>query len=348
MRNYSINKYFADMGKNHQPKWRFTGSTKKEWLQWRENLLPALKASLGTMPTRVPLNPETLCEWSEDGICKRKVVIDVEEGLAADLLFYWPENVTGKIPGILACHGHGPFGKEMVMGNRSTPELQAYIKEHNYDYGLQMAKAGFAVVSLDWRGFGIRDDRNWPICSDTIHAKDICNVNYVRATIMGMTILGMDINDGMCALDYLCSHDFVDADHLGVMGMSFGGTMTAWMSLYDQRIKAADIICYSDRFEGFLMRDCYGCGSQITPGLFLLCDVPDLHGLSAPKPLLVESGIQDECFRIAAALDCYREVEKIYAAAGVSENLELDMFDGPHAWGGNKSVEFFREHLKGA
>jgi hypothetical protein len=76
-----------------------------------------------------------------------------------------------------------------------------------------------------------------------------------------------------------------------------------------------------------------------------LCDVPDLQGLCAPRPLLVEIGIHDECFHVDSATTCFAEVEKIYSAAGARDNLELDLFEGGHRWGGRKSVEFFRKHL---
>ncbi len=168
---------------------------------------------------------------------------------------------------------------------------------------------------------------------------------YLRATMLGMTVLGMDVHDGMCALDYLCGQPFVDADRIGVMGLSFGGTMTTWMGIVDERIKAADIICYSDRFAAFGIRDGNFCGSQIAPGLYELCDLPDLHGLIAPRPLLVEIGAYDDCFLLGTAMDCFREVEKIYAAAGAAEKLQLDLFEGGHAWSGRKSIDFFTRHL---
>jgi dienelactone hydrolase len=162
---------------------------------------------------------------------------------------------------------------------------------------------------------------------------------------MGMTVLGMDLHDASRALDYLCQQPFVDPRRIGVMGLSFGGTMATWMALLDDRIKAADVICYSDRFADFGMRDVNFCGSQITPGLYDLCDVPDLQGLIAPKPLLVEIGAYDACFKVESAVSCYREVERIYQAAGARERLELDLFEGGHRWGGNKSLEFFRKYL---
>ena len=132
------------------------------------------------------------------------------------------------------------------------------------------------------------------------------------------------------------------------MGLSFGGTMTTWMSLIDKRIKAADIICYSDRFEDFAVGRANFCGSQMIPGLFNLCDVPDLHGLIAPRPLLIEIGKQDDCFRVDSALSCYRELEQIYAAAGASDRLQLDLFEGEHQFAGNKAFGFFDRYLKNA
>ena len=237
------------------------------------------------------------------------------------------------------------------MGNRSTPQLAAEITNLNYDYGLRMAQAGYAVIAIDWRGFGERDDRRKPHYNDVdanrAQKRDLCNLHYLRADILGMTVLGMDVHDGICALDYLCGQEFVDANRVGVMGLSFGGVMATWMSLCDDRVKAADVICYSDRFADMGMRDVNFCGSQITPGLYDLCDIPDLHGLIAPRPLLVEIGSFDECFKIDSAMSCWHEVEQIYEAAAVRDRLELDLFEGGHQWGGNKSLAFFNKWLGG-
>ncbi|NNM87087.1 MAG: prolyl oligopeptidase family serine peptidase [Phycisphaerae bacterium] len=347
-RNLSIHAYFRHLDESHQPEFRFAGRSREDWQRWRGQLQPRLVQTLGFMPQPVPLNPEILVEWREDGLIKQKIVFDVEEGLSATAYVFRPEKAAGRLPAILACHGHGPYGKEAVMGNRSSPELAANIAGHNYDYGLQMAKAGFVTAAIDWRGFGECADRRMPHCrtvgggNDT---GDLCNVHFTRAALMGRTLLGMDIHDGMRTLDYLGQQDFVDPERIGVMGLSFGGTMATWMSIMDPRIKAADIICYSDRFAYFAIRDVNFCGSQMTPGLYALCDVPDLHGLTAPRPLLVEIGIHDTCFPCEGALDCFHEVEQIYQAAGVRERLVLDLFPGEHRWGARESIPFFRKYL---
>ncbi|HEX4123441.1 MAG TPA: alpha/beta hydrolase family protein [Tepidisphaeraceae bacterium] len=346
-RNTSVHSYFQALAARHQPRYRFSGSTRQDWERWRASLLPAVKASLGRMPQRVPINSAVEAEWRADRLIKQRVILDVEDGLSLAALVFRPEAPAGRRPAILACHGHGPFGKDAVMGLRSSTELSAHISALNYDYGLQMARAGFVTIAIDWRGFGERDDRNKPHhAGGMIGGRDLCNLHYLRATILGMTVLGMNIHDAQCALEYLCQQPDVDPQRLGVMGLSFGGTMTTWLALCDDRLKAANVICYSDRFADFGMRDTNFCGSQITPGLYGLCDVSDLHGLIAPKPLLVEIGAQDSCFLVGSALSCFREVEKIYAAAGCGDRLELDLFEGGHRWGGNKSVAFFKKHLE--
>jgi len=344
-RNLSIQRYFVQLASRHRPRYRFAGSTQEDWRAWRDELLPAVKATLGKTPEKVPSNPEIVAEWREDGLVKQRVLLDVEQGLSVAAYLFRPENASQPLPGILACHGHGPFGKDAVMGKNINEQTRVELEERNYAYGLQLAKAGYAVIAIDWRGFGERDDRGKPNWAGVRDERDPCNLHYLRATILGMTVLGMDVHDGSCALDYLCQQDFVDPERIGVIGLSFGGTMATWMSICDERVKASDIVCYSDRFAAFGMRDCNFCGSQITPGLFELCDVPDLHGLIAPRPLLVEIGSYDDCFLIDSAMSCYQEAKKIYRAAGAEDKLELDLFDGGHQWSGRRTFDFFRNHL---
>ena len=63
------------------------------------------------------------------------------------------------------------------------------------------------------------------------------------------------------------------------------------------------------------------------------------------RSLLVDIGAHDTCFVVDGAMDCYHQVERIYAAAGEADHLELDLFAGEHGWGGNKSEAFFKQYL---
>jgi hypothetical protein len=346
-RNFSMIEYFNRKAEAIKPKYRFSGQSKTDFVKWQSALLADLKLLWGQMPQTIPLNPKIVSEVEEDGLIKQRVLLDLEKDMSVTALLYIPLSARKKAcPAILCNHGHAfsNFGKDLVMGVRDDnfPERPSEIQQFNYDYGLQMAKRGYVTMAIDYRGFGDRSDGGNPY-----PGRDRCNVHFIRGSLMGYNLLALNIFDAMRCLDYLCSLEFVNAERIGTMGLSFGGTMTTWIALLDQRIKAADIICYSCRFKKYAVADGNFCGSQYLPGLFALCDVPDLHGLIAPRPLLAEIGIHDKCFFESDALCCSVEVKKIYAAAGVPENYEVDHFDDGHKFAGNKAFGFFDKHLKG-
>ncbi len=342
-RNYLMSEYYKRKAVNFNPRYRFSGQTKEEFTSWKSTLLQELKTALGPMPDAVDLNPEIIHEVDEGDFIRRRVIIDLEENMSAPLWILIPKAALSEpAPAILCCHGHGKFGKDSVMGVRidNYPEREMEISKFNYDYGLQMAKNGFVTIALDWRGFGERSE------GDVFWGKDECNMNYIKAGLLGYNLLALDIFDGIRCIDYLCSLDVVDSEKIGCMGLSFGGTMTTWLSILDDRIKAADIICYSARFAEFALKRGNFCGSQTFRKLYELCDVPDLHGLIAPKPLLAEIGLYDLCFKSDEALSCAEEVKKIYIAAGFENNYDYDLFANGHQFGGNKAFDFFKRYLK--
>ena len=58
-RNLSVNRYFQAMAARHAPRHRFAGSSRQDWRTWRDQLLPAVKATLGRMPVKAPLKVGT-------------------------------------------------------------------------------------------------------------------------------------------------------------------------------------------------------------------------------------------------------------------------------------------------
>lgn len=346
-RNLDPQRMFESLALEHKPKHAFQGTAKNDFVKWKSVVLPEVMATLGKVPERVRLNPQILAEWEHDGLFKQRWLIDVGKHISATFLVNFPSGLLNdeKRPAIFCWHGHGKFGKETVMGNNSSPELSAEMALYNYGYGHEMAKTGFITYAIDWMGIGERNPSskpNWRI-NEGIH--DWCDAFYLHATMLGTTVIAMNVAQGSAATDFACSLPNVDPDRLGVMGLSGGGTMTLWTALCDQRFKAAEIICYSDLWAHFGMRDVNYCGMQVAPGLFGLVDLPDLQGLLAPMPLLIDIGAYDTCFRVDTAMACFRQLQSIYAAAGAADLLELDIFAGEHAWGGNKSKSFFSKCL---
>ena len=344
-RNLSPQRMFAILADRHVPSHSFDGS---DFESWKNEALPEVLDTLGDCPEKVDLNPVMTAEWEHDGLTKQRWYIDVGVGISAVLQLNIPKdlNKNDAHPAILCCHGHGAYGKEPVMGNDSSPGLRSDIERMNYNYGHQMAKKGFVTYGIDWMGFGERAEKNKPNWNSAGAGRDICNVYYLHATMLGMTSLGLNISHGMAATDFVSSLPFVDEKRIGVMGLSGGGTMALWLALRDKRLKAAEVICYSDLWAYFGIRDVNYCGMQVAPGLYKLVDLPDLQGLLAPKPLLVDIGAADSCFKIDSAMQCFEKVKVIYAAAGAADNLELDLHAGEHGWGGGLSESFFGRHLQ--
>lgn len=349
-RNLSVIEYFRRKSITLEPKYRFKGQTTQDFKLWKTELLIELKKLLGPFPDPVPLNPEIVWEIEHDGLLKRRVLLDTEADMSVAALLYIPQNAKKKpAPAILCNHGHGEFGKNTVMGVRSqrNEKENIAIDRGNGDYGLQMAKQGYVTLAIDWRGFGERSDYAFDYDAVPYPGRDRCDIHFHRGSLMGVNLLTLDIFDGIRMLDYLCSLECVDAGRIGAMGCSFGGTMTTWLAALDERVKAADVICYSARFKNFAIGHGNVCGSQYVPGLYTLCDLPDLQGLIAPRPLLAEVGVYDDCFFIEDALSCCSEVEKIYRSAGAAQGYEKEIFYGEHQFSGVKAFGFFDKHLKG-
>lgn len=339
-RNTSPYEWFLAEARRHRPAYAFGG----DFDGWSRTALAAVLGTLGRLPDPVDPKPELIAACEVGSVRQERWVLDVADGLAVVANLNRPAETPppGGLPGILCWHGHTPGGKQDVMAIGAAAEAVG----NESSYGRRMAEAGFVTFAIDWMGRGDLDDRRKPNHRPLAGQRDWCNLYYLHATMLGMTPLGINLSHGKALVDFLSGQSYLDAGRLGVMGLSGGGTMTLWSALFDERLKAAEIICYSDLFADFAYRDLNYCGSQITPGLFELVDLPDLQGLLAPKPLLVDIGFYDDCFLVDSAMACHNRVRAIYAAAGAEKNIELDLAATGHAWAGQKSVEFFTHHLR--
>ena len=346
-RNFSMQQYWERIAQDWQPLLRFGGRTQEDWRAWREQAYPKYLELLGAFPQAVPLEAEVEYSIEDGDLIRERVVFQAEEHMSVPCLVLRPKDMKadGSNPAIVCSHGHGPYGKDPIMGVRSSPTHVADIGQMNYNYGEQMARAGYLTIAADLRAFGERADP-W---RHTMPGDSYCDAEFIKGALLGIYMLTLNIWDMKRCLDYLETRPEVDKNRLGMMGLSQGGTMTTFTSAADERIKAADIICYVNPWGEFGVKQWMNlCGSQLVPAIYRYLDTDDIAGLIAPRPLLMEMGIYDDCFLIKDTLKGYEGVKRIYEAAGVPDRLWADIFPGPHAWGANKSVEFFGKYLQSA
>jgi cephalosporin-C deacetylase-like acetyl esterase len=324
-----------------KPLLAFKAKTEEEFEEWKRTLKEKVKELLGEFPEPAPLSPQLLSSEETDSFIREKWLIQSEEDCYVPLYLLLPKDGKGRRPAILCAHGHGPYGKDPVAGvHFDESERKAQILRNNYNYGEQMARAGFVTVVPDWRSFGERIAYHNPH-----EGRDICNVHFIQHLILGRTLLGSNIFDGMRVIDFLLTRKEVDPERIGCMGLSFGGTMTTYLALFDDRIKAADIICYATTTEHYAISRPNFCGSQLVPYLYKYADVPDVIAAIAPKPLLIESGASDTCFWIHSAMKAHETVRRAYEVSGHPENLWIEVFPGEHGFSGRKAFDFFKKFL---
>jgi dipeptidyl aminopeptidase/acylaminoacyl peptidase len=335
-RNLSNIEYFNRLCARQRPQLAFRGKTKQDWRAWRRALAPRLRELLGEFPQPCPLRPQTLEREDLGDVIREKVIFDTERDMSVPAYVCLPKGRKRgeRVPGILASHGHGP-GKVVPAGVENP--FGGYR-----EYALSFARRGFVAIVPDYRGFGERADGGQPYGQ-----RDPCNVNFIKGSLLGFNLLTLDIWDAMRAIDYLQRRSEVDPQRIGAVGSSFGGTMSLYIAALDDRVKCAIVSCYLNTFEQYAIRQANFCGSQFLPRLRKYAELADVCGLIAPKPLLIVAGKEDDGFPFHATMKAYRQVRRIYAAAGAAHRLDLDAFDGGHRFNEDKAFPFFDRWLKG-
>ncbi|MGN1141143.1 MAG: alpha/beta hydrolase family protein [Oliverpabstia sp.] len=340
-KQFSMNTYWSQVFAELEPEWSFKKSS-LDFEEWAEKSRAKLLELMGSYPERVPLNAEV--ESIEDcgSFERRRVVFDSEKHMSVPCYVLVPKGLKKdhSNPAILCSHGHGAFGKDPVAGLRLREGHLKDIKKMNYNYGEQMAEAGFITICPDLRGFGERGK-----ITEKIYGHDYCDINFVKGAMIGSYSLTLNIWDMKCCIDYLETMPEVDPNRIGMMGLSQGGTMTTFTAAVEPRIKAADIIGYVNPFVGFAIDRGNFCGAQMLPHIYSYFDTYDIAGMIAPRPLLLEMGKQDDCFFFDDMMTGYHEVSKIYEAASAGDKLHADIHEGGHAFSGNKAFEFFKKYL---
>lgn len=341
-RNFSMQAYWDQKAENWQPSLSFANQPGLDWSGWHTTALAKLRELMGEWPEPVALNPEIEYSVTDGDLIRERIVLDTEEGMSMPCLLVKPKCMPSdrQQAAILCSHGHGRFGKDTVAGIRSSVDHVADITQMNYNYAEQMARAGYLTLVPDLRVFGERRDGENPF-----PGRDPCNVNYVKGTLMGIYPLTLNVWDMMRCVDYLETRPEINPKRIGMMGLSQGGTMTTFTAALEPRIKAADIIGYVNPWSRFGISRANFCGSQVVPQVYRYFDTHDIAGLIAPRPLLIEMGIYDNCFPIQDLVAGYAGVEAIYRAAQAEKDLWQDIHPGPHAFAANKAFAFFKQYL---
>jgi dienelactone hydrolase len=320
----------------------FRGRSEEDWRRWQGEWRDKLADLMGRVPDRAPLQAETLERVELEGYVREKVVYQSDRHATVPAYVLYPDGLGQgeKRPGILCAHGHcgSNVGMEAVAGIDEDERVRDAISAMNYDYGRRLALRGYVTIVPGWRAFGERYDRF------STPGRDPCNVCQNSCSWLGYNLLTLDVFDARTTLDYLQERPEVDPDRIGMVGLSYGGRMTTFTAALEPRIKVAVVSgalnCFVERIQAL-----GSCGSQVVPGLLLYGDIPEVLGLVAPRPLLIQRGLKDELLPAGFFEEGYSRLARVYDAAGVPERLDRDEFDGGHMFHGDVAYDWFDRWL---
>jgi len=345
--DFSGSRFFLETIRTLKPELEFRGRTRQDWQAWRERFRSKLIQLIGEYPPEVPLAPKILKKIDCGDHIREMVVLSTTRSTLVPAWVLIPKGARQRrrkgerLPALLCLHGHGP-GMDPVAGvDDGDAAKQQEIRRLNYDYGLQFVRRGYITMTPEFRSFGRRGDREASLKT----FRDLCNLNHIKASLLGYNLIALELWDLKRSLDYLESRPEVDASRIGCVGLSYGGTMTMYLSALDERIRAAVISCYATTFRYYAIEIDNFCGSQYVPGIARYGDIAEIIGLIAPRPVCLENGLRDDGFPVEEARIAHERVRRIYRAAGVPRRLVVDIFDGFHQFSGRKAFSFIKRYL---
>ena len=293
-------------------------ATEADWRARQQKVRETLNHTVGPFPDKTPLNAKITGTLKEEGFRIEKVIYESMPGFPVTGCLYIPEG-RGKKPAVLFVSGHTNEGFRY-------PSYQVMI--------LNLVKKGFIVFAIDPVSQGERIQifdaaKNASAIGPTTREHN----HLGRQTFLsGVSLARYFIWDGIRAVDYLLTRKEVDTDRIGITGQSGGGTQTAYIFAFDDRIKAAAVVNYITGFRRLLE----SIGPQdaeqnFNRGIINGLTHADLLEVRAPAPVLISAGTRD-FFSIQGARETFAEVSKTYTAFGKAGNLRLEEDDFGHGY----------------
>ena len=190
---------------------------------------------------------------------------------------------------------------------------------------INLARLGFVVLNIDPFEQGERR-HGWKL-----HG-------HIESILVGITQTSLMVYENMGALDYLESRKEVDVNRIGMMGTSGGASNTIYTTPFDERIKAAVLICYSVTYTGLLegqKGNNFDSGNDLCdqiPFAFNSFTLPQVLALIAPRPVMIVSAKEDLHFPIKSALELFNEA-KLYFDLYGKDLIKQRVVAGPHGEG---------------
>lgn len=312
--------------------------TADQWKERQQWIKKTLHDAVGEFPERSPLNARVVRTIEKDFYRVEHIVYESQPRFFVTSSLFIPKLLKKreKAPVIIYCSGHAPEG------------YRSNVYQHVI---LNLVRKGFIVFAFDPVGQGERLEYPDNTTEKSRVGGPTSEHSYpgTQAFIAGGSQARHMIWDGIRAVDYLLTRKEVDPSRIGITGRSGGGTQSAYIAAFDERIHAAAPECYITTFTRLLQSIGPQDAEQNLPGAISRgLDHGDFLIVRAPKPALMITTTRD-MFSIQGARETAAEVAKTYHAYDAGDAFAMVEDDAPHA-STKKNREamyaFFQTHLR--
>lgn len=304
--------------------------TLEAWETQREEIRETVIDVLGNIPPR----PETVeCETYEKGetptMTYEKFYLNDGYGDRVPGTIYLPKNRTEKAPAILYLHYHGDEFEtgqnELLFSWPLADEGQPLVDE--------FINRGYVVMAIDAYAFTTRSGMGPGYVPGTDEKETGLEEEaslYKYFTVQGISYMGMIIRDDQIALDYLTSREEVDAERIGITGMSMGGTRANWLAALDERVKVTVSVACLTRMQDFIKTGNikWHAFFNWVPGMLAKFDTEQVVSLIAPRRYMQLMGTEDIGSPIEGVKYIQEKMEEVYKLYDAADHLEFHYYDG--------------------
>ncbi len=282
--------------------------TLEDWEERKIGLRDSLQKSIGRLPEKTPLNAQIVGTIERKSFRVEKVIYESSPKFYVTACLFIPNDLQEPAPGIVYCAGHTPEAFRAEMYQRVI---------------INLVEKGFVVLTFDPLGQGERffylDDKGQPEL-DVTQGHSYAGI---QCLLTGDCLAKYMIHDGIRAVDYLLSRPEVDPDRIGMTGRSGGGTQSAIIGPFDDRIYASA----PENYVSSLKRIWQSMGprdaEQNFPNAHLLqLEHADFIALRAPKPTMIIANSRD-FYNIQGARETFQEVQRIFDLYGAKEQVQF-------------------------
>jgi len=280
---------------------------------------------LDPLPPRTDLNVTVTGTLDRGSYVVEKFHFQPVPGCRIAANLYRPKESKGKLPAVVYVCGHSKRGKF-----------------HYQFHPRWFAEHGYVAMILD----PIQVGENGGFHHGTY------SKGWWHWYSQGYSPAGVEVWAAMRAADYLQTRPEVDADRLGITGLSGGGTMSWFTGAADPRFKVVVPCCQTgDMYQHVRDRTIDGhCDCSYWVNTYGW-DFPDLAGLIAPRALLVGAATEDVLFRPYAFRDLVHRARQVYILYGCEDKVGLTEAVTQHGYSPKMRLavfNWFEKHLKGS